>query len=256
MEGDKEVPHNPDVPAENGVAESLTNGNSEPSEPNEPAVNGNSVESPTETPTEETSEKEEVAVEAPKESPKAVEEEKETKESPPPPPPSRKRKAEEEKCPEQGCDFKSWYDDDMKFHVKNTHGFKIRIYKCGNCQWTCNNKWEMDYHCRARGHKVLKEECIPCKKCDFLAETKDDAMAHKKVHIDPDKLFECGGDECVYVSDRLDNLRYHVNANDHAMKTDYEKIAEDKAAANGPTALKHYKQKYARDVKKARQAKK
>lgn len=249
MEGDKEVTHNPELQAENGVSDSLTNGNSEPS------VNGNTVEeSPKETPAEESSKKEEVAVEPPK-----VEEERETKETEtkesPPPPPSRKRKAEEEKCPEQGCDFKSWFDEDMKFHVKNTHGFKQRIYKCGNCQWTCTNKWEMDYHCRARGHKVLKEECIPCKKCDFLAETKDDAMSHKKVHIDPDKLFECGGDGCVYVSDRLDNLRYHVNSADHPMKTDYEKIAEDKASANGAKALNQYKTKYARDVKKARQGK-
>jgi len=40
------------------------------------------------------------------------------------------------------------------------------------------------------------------------------------------------------------------------MKTDYEKIAEEKAIANGPSALSHYKKKYARDVKKAKQAKK
>jgi len=267
-----------ELQTENGVSESLTNGNN--SEPTEPTMNGNTEEespsevapseksssevekSCTEIPTEKPSESE-AAQEAPKESPKVEEkvdqiqsneEIKEHQSKEPPAPPSRKRKAEEEPCPEQGCDFKSWYEEDMKFHIKNTHGFKQRIYKCGNCKWTCGNKWEMDFHCRGRGHKVLKEECIPCKKCDFLAETKDDAMAHKKVHIPADKLFECAG--CVYVSDRLDNLRYHVNSAEHPMKTDYEKIAEEKAMANGPAALSHYKKKYNRDVKKAKAAKK
>ena len=54
----------------------------------------------------------------------------------------------------------------------------------------------MDFHCRSRGHKVKKEEGIPCKKCDYIAENKDDSWVHKKVHIPPEKLFECG--DCVW----------------------------------------------------------
>jgi len=162
--------------------------------------------------------------------------------------PTRKRKAEEEKCPE--CDFKSWYEEDIAFHIKNTHGFKKRIWQCENCSWKCDNKWEMDYHCRARGHKMLKNECVPCKKCEFLASNKDEAMLHKKAHIPPEKQFECAG--CIWISDRLDNLRYHVNSQDHPMKQDYEAVAEAKALAQGTAAHTNYKKKYARDVKKAK----
>ena len=56
--------------------------------------------------------------------------------------------------------------------------------------------FQMDFHCRSRGHKVKKEEGIPCKKCDYIAENKDDSWVHKKVHIPPEKLFECG--DCVW----------------------------------------------------------
>lgn len=66
----------------------------------------------------------------------------------------------------------------------------------------------MDFHCRSRGHKAKKDEGIPCKKCDYVADGKDDSWVHKKVHIPEDKLFEC--DDCVWCGDRLDNIRYHA----------------------------------------------
>ena len=68
----------------------------------------------------------------------------------------------------------------------------------------------MDFHCRSRGHKVKKDDAIPCKKCDYLAENKDDSWNHKKVHIPADKLFECA--DCVWCGDRLDNIRYHSHS--------------------------------------------
>ena len=39
----------------------------------------------------------------------------------------------------------------------------------------------MDFHCRSRGHKKKTDDAIPCKKCDYIAENKDDNWNHKKV---------------------------------------------------------------------------
>ena len=57
---------------------------------------------------------------------------------------------------------------------------------------------------------MKKDESIPCKKCDYMAENKEDSWNHKKVHIPADKLFECA--DCYWVGDRLDNIRYHVHS--------------------------------------------
>ena len=123
----------------------------------------------------------------------------------------------------------------------------------------------MDFHCRSRGHKVKKEEGIPCKKCDYIAENKDDSWVHKKVHIPPEKLFECG--DCVWCGDRLDNIRHHIHSQvstsslpslraasnnafqGHTMKVDYEAIALAKAEAKGQKEVAHYRKKLAKDLK-------
>ena len=41
--------------------------------------------------------------------------------------------------------------------------------------------FQMDFHCRSRGHKKKTDDAIPCKKCDYIAENKDDNWNHKKV---------------------------------------------------------------------------
>ena len=128
----------------------------------------------------------------------------------------------------------------------------------------------MDFHCRSRGHKVKKEEGIPCKKCDYIAENKDDSWVHKKVHIPPEKLFECG--DCVWCGDRLDNIRHHIHSQvstsslpslpaasnnvfqGHTMKVDYEAIALAKAEAKGQKEVAHYRKKLAKDLKIALKA--
>ena len=110
----------------------------------------------------------------------------------------------------------------------------------------------MDFHCRSRGHKVRKDESIPCKKCDYMAVNKDDSWLHKKVHIPPEKLFECG--DCVWCGDRLDNIRYHTVSQGHTMKIDYESIALAKAEEKGPKEVAHYKKKLAKDIKLATKA--
>jgi len=111
----------------------------------------------------------------------------------------------------------------------------------------------MDFHCKSRGHKQKKDDSIPCKKCDYLAKDKDDSWVHKKVHIPPEKLFECA--ECVWVGDRLDNIRYHCHSQGHEMKMDYEAVALAMAEAKGPKDVAQYKKKLAKDIKKAKSSK-
>jgi len=155
-----------------------------------------------------------------------------------------------EKCVE--CDYKCWTDAEMRVHCMTSHGSAPRRKRmCANCNFTCINTWEMDYHARSRGHKA--KEVITCKKCDHLSETKEESWTHKKVHIPADKLFECG--ECCWNGDRLDNIRYHAHSQDHKMKIDYEAMAKAKAAEKGPKDLKNYETKLAKDIKKAKKGK-
>ena len=139
----------------------------------------------------------------------------------------QKKKLVEQKCAE--CNFKCFDDAMMRTHQTTSHGGRKKMKVCQNCSFACTNVWEvtqsyhqpdwycsndfssqMDFHCRSRGHKVKKEEGIPCKKCDYIAENKDDSWVHKKVHIPPEKLFECG--DCVWCGDRLDNIRHHIHS--------------------------------------------
>merc|ERR1719429_322462 len=71
----------------------------------------------------------------------------------------KKQKLEELKCGE--CSFKCFNKAELSTHEVTTHGQKKRL-----------KTWEMDFHCRSRGHKVKKTDNIPCKKCDYLAENK------------------------------------------------------------------------------------
>lgn len=118
----------------------------------------------------------------------------------------QKKKLVEHKCGE--CNFKCYNSAELSTHQITTHGQKKRLKVCENCSYKSDNTWEMDFHCRSRGHKAKKDEGIPCKKCDYVADGKDDSWVHKKVHIPEDKLFEC--DDCVWCGDRLDNIRYHA----------------------------------------------
>merc|ERR1711953_705876 len=161
-----------------------------------------------------------------------------------------KKKMVEQKCPE--CNFKCFDDAMMRTHQTTSHGGRKKMKVCQNCSFSCTNVWEMDFHCRSRGHKVKKEEGIPCKKCDYIAENKDDSWVHKKVHIPAEKLFECG--DCVWCGDRLDNIRHHIHSQGHNMKIDYEAIALAKAEAKGPKEVAHYRKKLAKDLKIALKA--
>ena len=150
----------------------------------------------------------------------------------------KKQKIEELKCKE--CLFKCYNSAEMTTHLVTSHSGKKRMKVCDNCAYSSDSTWEMDFHCRSRGHKVKKDDSIPCKKCDYMAVNKDDSWVHKKVtiifgkvgkhvagqwfgningsyphfchqvHIPPEKLFECG--ECVWCGDRLDNIRYHCHS--------------------------------------------
>lgn len=156
-----------------------------------------------------------------------------------------------EKCAE--CEYKCWTDAEMRVHCMTSHGSAPRRKRmCGNCNFTCTNTWEMDFHTKSRGHKA--KVVITCKKCDYLCETKEETWEHKKVHIPADSLFECG--DCYWCGDRLDNIRYHVHSQEHKMKFDYEAVAKAKAATKGPKELKHYETKLAKDIKKATGTKK
>ena len=151
----------------------------------------------------------------------------------------KKKKLEELKCKE--CQFKCYNTAEMTTHLVTSHRGKKRMKVCDNCAYSSDNTWEMDFHCRSRGHKVKKDDTIPCKKCDYMAVNKDDSWVHKKVsliittkcskynritntklviksnfpqvHIPPEKLFECG--DCVWCGDRLDNIRYHCHSQVH-----------------------------------------
>jgi len=162
----------------------------------------------------------------------------------------KKKKLVEQKCGE--CNFKCFNDAEMRTHETTSHGGRKKLKVCSNCSFSCSNVWEMDFHCRSRGHKVKKEEGIPCKKCDYVAENKDDSWVHKKVHIPAEKLFECG--DCVWCGDRLDNIRHHTHSQGHKMKIDYESIALAKAEAKGPKEVAHYHKKRAKDLKLAMKA--
>jgi len=166
--------------------------------------------------------------------------------------PVQKKKMIEHKCKE--CDFKCYNEAELKTHQTTSHGQKRRQKVCDNCGFSCENVWEMDFHCRSRGHKVKKDESIPCKKCDYMAENKEDSWNHKKVHIPADKLFECA--DCYWVGDRLDNIRYHVHSQEHNMKNDYEAIALAKAEAKGAKDVAHYHKKLAKDIKMAKKGNK
>jgi len=162
----------------------------------------------------------------------------------------KKQKLEELKCKE--CNFKCYNAAELSTHLTTTHGGKKKMKSCDNCSYMSDNTWEMDFHCRSRGHKVRKDESIPCKKCDYMAVNKDDSWVHKKVHIPPEKLFECA--DCVWCGDRLDNIRYHTVSQGHNMKIDYESIALAKAEEKGPKEVAHYKKKLAKDIKLATKA--
>jgi len=161
--------------------------------------------------------------------------------------PAKKKKLTENKCEE--CQFKCYTEAEMKTHSNTSHGGRKRTKMCGNCNYTCSNVWEMDFHCRSRGHKAKKDDAVPCKKCDYLAANKDDLWVHKKEHIPADKLVEC--EDCVWVGDRLDNIRYHAAVNNHKMKEDYEGRALAKAEGKGPKEVAAYKKKLAKDLKNA-----
>lgn len=162
----------------------------------------------------------------------------------------KKKKIEEMKCKE--CQFKCYNTAEMTTHLVTSHRGKKRMKVCDNCAYSSDNTWEMDFHCRSRGHKVKKDDTIPCKKCDYMAVNKDDSWVHKKVHIPPEKLFECG--DCVWCGDRLDNIRYHCHSQQHEMKLDYETIALKKAEGKGPKEVAQYKKKLAKDIKLATKA--
>eukprot|EP00092_Neocalanus_flemingeri_P051528 GFUD01059994.1.p1 GENE.GFUD01059994.1~~GFUD01059994.1.p1 ORF type:complete len:249 (+),score=73.39 GFUD01059994.1:42-788(+) len=166
--------------------------------------------------------------------------------------PAKKKKMVEQKCSE--CDFKCYNEAELKTHRMTSHGQKKKMKVCENCSFTCGNVWEMDFHCRSRGHKVKKDDAIPCKKCDYMAENKEDNWNHKKAHIPADKLFECA--DCVWCGDRLDNIRYHSHSQDHEMKNDYEAVALAKAEAKGPKEVAHYHKKLAKDIKMAKKGSK
>lgn len=165
--------------------------------------------------------------------------------------PSRKKQVVEQKCPE--CQFKCYSDGEMKTHCNTSHGGMKKMKLCGNCNFTCSNVWEMDFHCRSRGHKAKKDEGVPCKKCDYICENKDDVWAHKRVHIPAEKLVECG--DCIWVGDRLDNIRYHCGSTEHKMKMDYESLALAKAEAKGSKEVAAYQKKLAKDMKRAKNGK-
>ena len=97
----------------------------------------------------------------------------------------KKKKIEELKCKE--CQFKCYNTAEMTTHLVTSHRGKKRMKVCDNCAYSSDNTWEMDFHCRSRGHKVKKDDTIPCKKCDYMAVNKDDSWVHKKVRI----LFSC-----------------------------------------------------------------
>jgi len=97
-----------------------------------------------------------------------------------------KKKMVEYKCGE--CQFKCFNVAELSTHQTTTHGQKKRLKVCDTCAFTSDNVWEMDFHCKSRGHKMKKDDSIPCKKCDYLAANKDDSWAHKKVHIPPEAV--------------------------------------------------------------------
>jgi len=163
---------------------------------------------------------------------------------------NKKKKLEEFICKE--CKFKCYTLNELSVHQTTTHGPRKKLKLCENCSYTSDNVWEMDFHCRSRGHKKKTDDAIPCKKCDYIAENKDDNWNHKKVHIPPEKLVECA--DCVWCGDRLDNIRYHIHSQGHNMKEDYEAIALAKAEAKGPKEVAHYKKKLAKDIKNAQKA--
>jgi len=165
--------------------------------------------------------------------------------------PVKKKIMVEQKCYE--CNFRCYSDGEMKTHAITSHGGVKRMKLCNNCAFTCHNVWEMDFHCRSRGHKPKKDEGVPCKKCDYVCENKDDVWVHKRVHIPAEKLVECG--DCVWVGDRLDNIRYHCGSSEHKMKEDYEAKALAKAEAKGPKEVEQYKKKLAKDLKRAKTGK-
>lgn len=162
-------------------------------------------------------------------------------------PVEKKPKLVEVKCAE--CSFKCYDEAMLKTHQMTTHGQVKKMKQCNNCAFTCAGVWEMDFHCRSRGHKAKKDDSVPCKKCDYICQTPDDVWAHKKVHIPPEKLLECA--DCVWVGDRLDNIRYHAASKSHKMKGDYEAIALAKAEAKGPKDVAAYHKKLAKDLKNA-----
>ena len=93
----------------------------------------------------------------------------------------KKKKIEELKCKE--CQFKCYNAAEMTTHLVTSHNGKKRMKVCDNCNYSSDNTWEMDFHCRSRGHKVKKDDSIPCKKCDYMAANKDDSWVHKKVNF-------------------------------------------------------------------------
>ena len=93
----------------------------------------------------------------------------------------KKPKIEEFKCKE--CSFKCYNSAEMTTHLVTSHNGKKRMKVCDNCAYSSDSTWEMDFHCRSRGHKVKKDDSIPCKKCDYMAVNKDDSWVHKKVEI-------------------------------------------------------------------------
>jgi len=165
--------------------------------------------------------------------------------------PVKKKIMVEQKCHE--CNFRCYSDGEMKTHAVTSHGGVKKMKLCNNCAFTCHNVWEMDFHCRSRGHKSKKDEGVPCKKCDYICENKDDVWVHKRVHIPAEKLVECG--DCVWVGDRLDNIRYHCGSSEHKMKEDYEAKALAKAEAKGSKEVEQYKKKLAKDLKRAKTGK-
>ena len=62
-----------------------------------------------------------------------------------------KKKMIEYKCGE--CHFKCYNVAELSTHQTTTHGHKKRLKVCDNCAFTSDNVWEMDFHCKSRGHK-------------------------------------------------------------------------------------------------------
>lgn len=161
--------------------------------------------------------------------------------------PAGKKMMLEQKCAE--CSFKCYTDAEMRTHMGTSHNGNKKVKCCATCSYTCSNIWELDFHCRSRGHTAKKDDGVPCKKCDYVSADKDDAWVHKREHIPADKLVECG--DCPWVGDRLDNIRYHAGSTEHKMKEDYEGAALAKAEAKGTKEVAAYKKKLAKDMKRA-----